>query len=137
MMVRLRSLLVGGTCINSVFSQSLQQAIASRSDLSGFADLISPYLSALSSYTNITVLAPNNAAVSAFLNSSAAANLEDSFPALLVRCIRFIRRSLAFLKRFIRLILCCSYIMSCKAIILAFRNQLSYHPIYSLENSPM
>jgi len=71
---------------STALGQSLQQVLSNNTQLSMLANLSSPYLSTLSSATNITLLAPNNAAVSAFLNSSAAANLtqnQDAVQALL------------------------------------------------------
>lgn len=67
---------------STAFAQSglptLQQLLNSTAQLSQLSSLAAPYLGNLTSAAaasgqNITVLAPNNAAVGAFLNSSAGA----------------------------------------------------------------
>lgn len=68
-------------------SQSLTSLLSGNSDLSSLTGLLQSrpeLLATLSSATNITVLAPNNAAISALLNSSAAlANNSAAVDALL------------------------------------------------------
>lgn len=74
---------------STAFAQlpSLQEVLANTSSLSQLANLAMPYLSQLSTASangSITLLAPNNAAVGAFLNSSAAAGASnDTISALL------------------------------------------------------
>lgn len=60
---------------------TLQEVLANQSSLSQLANLAGPYLSSLSQASangSMTVLAPNNAAVGAFLNSSAAASVNNT-----------------------------------------------------------
>jgi uncharacterized surface protein with fasciclin (FAS1) repeats len=68
-------------------SQSLSSLLSGNSELSGLASLINSrpeIASALTSASNITILAPNNAAISALLNSSAGlANNSAAVDALL------------------------------------------------------
>lgn len=69
------------SCFALANAQSLTDAIANNSDLSQLGTLLQsqPNLaSQLAGASNITVLAPNNAAIGAFLNSSQAQSLNSS-----------------------------------------------------------
>lgn len=57
---------------SSAAAQSLQAVLANNTQLSQLANLAQPYLGQLGMAQNITLLAPSNQAVSAFLNSSTA-----------------------------------------------------------------
>lgn len=57
---------------SSAAAQSLQAVLANTTQLSALTGLAQPYLGQLGMAQNITLLAPSNQAVAAFLNSSTA-----------------------------------------------------------------
>lgn len=61
----------------TAFGQSLNEVLAGQPQLSQLATLLGQYNSSLSNLTNVTILAPDNTAVSAFLNSSTAGALSS------------------------------------------------------------
>jgi len=62
---------------STAFGQSLIQVINSTSQLSGLSSIIGPYEQQFANLTNVTLLAPDNSAVNAFLNSSTAGALSQ------------------------------------------------------------
>jgi len=58
---------------STVLGQSLTEVLSGNPDLSSLTGLLQPYASSFSNLTNITLLAPNNNAIGAFLNSSTGA----------------------------------------------------------------
>ena len=58
---------------STALGQSLTEVLNSTAELSNLTGLIQPYAQQFASLTNITLLAPNNAAISTFLNSSTGA----------------------------------------------------------------
>lgn len=79
---------LGCTSCAQAQAQNLTQALASNPDLSNLTTYFEPYLGQLAGLSNITLLAPNNAAFTEFLNSSAADALvtqPDLVQAILVR----------------------------------------------------
>lgn len=59
----------------TAYSQNLTAALAGNPQLSNLTTFFAPYTGQLEGLSNITLLAPNNAAFSAFLNSSTGAAL--------------------------------------------------------------
>lgn len=58
---------------STAFGQSLTEVLSSNPSLSNLTGLIEPYQDQFSGLSNITLLAPNNDAIAAFLNSSTGA----------------------------------------------------------------
>lgn len=59
----------------TAYSQNLSAALASNPQLTNLTRLFAPYTAQLAGLSNITLLAPDNAAIDAFLNTSSSAAL--------------------------------------------------------------
>lgn len=60
---------------STAFGQSLVDVLNSTSQLSSLSSLIGPYAQQFANLTNVTLLAPDNSAINAFLNSSTGSQL--------------------------------------------------------------
>jgi len=70
-------------------SMSLSAVLAANPQLSSLTDLIQPFAQQFSSLNNITLLAPNNDAISEFLNTSTGAAL-DTQPNLVQAILKYV-----------------------------------------------
>lgn len=74
---------------STAFGQSLTDVLASSPQLSSLSGLLKPYLSSFSNLTNITLLAPDNNAISTFTNSSTGAALATQ-PTLVQAILKYV-----------------------------------------------